>query len=129
MFFLRISFLIILCAILTPGCKKDSSDQQCQKLKDGMAANNTETVKTVITQFINQLPSNSYTQNNLNYLASSLSGQCTISAKVLCFDCILTLPGQSEIRLSFIFSPSLVEKTIDISYSPDNKMKVVNMHE
>jgi hypothetical protein len=125
----RISFVLVLFAMLTIGCKKHSSGSLCETLREGMIANNPEQVKSAITLLINKLPSKLYTESNLNLLASLLSGQCTVTANVFCFDCIKTLPSQTEIRLSFTSSGSTVTKTIDISYSPDNKMTVVSMHE
>ena len=122
----RIYFVTVLLIVLVSGCKKQSSPA-CEKLKESIATNNTEEVKSRITQFIYSLPSTDYTAQNLNHLAASLS-QCNISADVLCFDCIQTLPSESEIRISFNSSGTMVTKTIDISYSPGNKMKVVNMH-
>lgn len=123
----RISSVLVLSVVLMTACKKHSSES-CEKLKTAIATNNTQDVKGMIGQFINRLPSNDYTAQNLNNLAASLS-QCDISATVLCFDCIDTYPGQSEIRLSFTSSGSVIDKTIDVSHSPsDNKMKVVNMH-
>lgn len=125
----RLFLLILIIFFTTIGCKKDSLTPECQKLKDAMALNNRETVKSIILEFIGSLPSQEYTQQNLNALAESLTSQCTISAEVLCFDCIDTLPGQSEIKVSFISSGTLTHKIIDISYSPDNTMKFLNMHE
>jgi hypothetical protein len=122
----RFAFVMLLFTILPTGCKKQSSPV-CEKLKESIATNNTEDAKSLITQFINRLPSADYAAQNLDNLAASLS-QCSISATVLCFDCIQTLPSQSEIRLSFNSSGAAIAKTFDISYTPDNKMKVVNMH-
>jgi hypothetical protein len=127
--YLRIlSFVVSFVATLS-GCKKDISTQECQKLKDGMVLNNTEEVKTVITQFINHLPSKTHTQQNVENLAASISANCAISAQVLCFGCIKTLPEQSEIRLSFMSSGTSIQKTIDISYTPDNEIRFVHMHD
>lgn len=129
MLYRRLSLVVIFISFLAVGCKKHSSESLCNKLQAGMITNSKEEVKSIISLFINNLPSNIYTESNLNLLAGSLSGQCNISANVLCFDCIKTLPSQTEIRLSFTSSGSTVVKTIDISYSPDNKMRVVNMHD
>ena len=54
---------------------------------------------------------------------------CTMNASALCFDCIQTLPSQSEIRISFDNGASTVEKTIDISYNSNNKMIFYNLHD
>lgn len=93
-----------------------------------MAADNVQEVIKLISKKVEQLSSQNYTQENLTNLAASLSNECDISVQVLCFSCIQTLPEQSEIRLSFNDSGSPVAKTIDISYTPDNKIKIVNMH-
>ena len=47
----------------------------------------------------------------------------------ICFDCIKTLPSQSEIRVSYFGINGPVEKTIDIVYTTNNKMVFHNMHE
>ena len=111
------------------GCSKDSLDSECQRLKDRMTVNDTESVKAIITTYINMLPSKNYDQQNLEVLSASISNNCGISAVVLCFDCIDTLPEQSEIKVSFIFFGNTIQRIIDISYSANNEMKIVNMHE
>lgn len=121
--------LFMILVLLIAGCSKDLTAGQCQELKQGIVANDLEKVRMKITQTIIALPSQEYTEQNLNALAAALSGECGLFAKVLCFSCIETLPEQSEIRVSFEYSGSVVNKTIDISYSPDNKMRFVNLHE
>jgi hypothetical protein len=128
MLYNRLLMAITIMAILSLGCKKDFSTRKCEQLKTEMAADNVQEVIKLVTEKVNQLASQNYTRENLNTLATSLSGDCGISATVLCFGCIQTLPEQSEIRLSFNSSGSLVAKTIDISYTPDNKIKIINMH-
>ena len=119
---------ITIVSILSLGCKKDFSNRKCQQLKDEMAADNVQEVIKLVAKKVDQLSSQNYTQENLTTLAASLASECGISAQVLCFNCIQTLPGQSEIRFSFNDSGSLIARTIDISYTPDNKIKIVNMH-
>ena|SRR5258706_3453309 len=125
-----IGLALVLSATFLTGCKKDSTRQLCQELQHGMTTNNFNEVNTAITLFIVKLPSNNYSRENLNALAAYLSGQCSISAQVLCFDCIQTLPPQSEIRLSFTSPGTQTSRTIDISHAPgDTKIKMLNMHE
>ena len=125
----RIFTGIVLVVILSAGCKKNSQYLVCDMLKEGMITDNTGEVKSVITLFITRLPGKTHTQINLELLASYI-GQCNISAEVLCFNCIYTYPGQSEIRLSFTSEGSTVEKTLDISNSPDDSnMKMLSMHD
>ena len=113
------------------GCKKDSPQQRCKDLTNAIAVNDLETVKTIITKYIDQLSSKTHTEENLQKLVQSLSGKCSITAKTLCYNCIYTFPGQSEIRISFISGGTTIEKTIDISSisTTNENMKFVSMHE
>ena len=120
---------ITISVILSLGCKKDFSDRQCQQLKDEMIADNKQEVIKLLTEKINQLPSKIYTEENLNKLATAISDECTITTQVLCFSCIQTLPEQSEIRLSFTQAGTTTAKTIDVSYTPNNEIKIVSMHD
>ena len=85
----------------------------------------------MVTTAISSLPSKAHTQQNLQALASALSNKCGLTAKVLCYSCIYTLPEQSEIRISIPDGINIVNKTIDISStSISNKtMKFVGMHD
>ena len=129
MLYQRLFFVLFLFSIIIMGCKKDISKKECQQLKEALQSDNTEAAKTIITHFINNLPSKNYTQQNLDKLAASLSGECTLTARVLCFSCIKTLPEQTEIRISAIIQGTQLYKTIDISYSPGNMIEFVNMHD
>ena len=120
---------IIISVILSLGCKKDLSDRQCQQLKDEMISDNKPEVIKLLTEKVNKLPSKIYTEENLNKLATSISDECGITTQVLCFSCIQTLPEQSEIKLSFTQAGTNIAKTIDISYTPNNQIKIVNIHD
>jgi hypothetical protein len=125
-----IPLVFFLFSLVLLGCKKDSSDLRCQELKQAMNENNVTSVKSLITDIIKTLPSDIYSEQSVKALAASLSNECGVSAEVLCFSCIQTLPEQTEIRLSFSFSGNIFNKIIDISYTqPTNKMKIVNMHD
>jgi hypothetical protein len=99
----------------------------CFLLMGYLINNDSEAVKSQITSMIGQLPSRQYTSENLDKLVEAISGSCRIPARVQCFNCIKTLPPQSEIVIT-LSNPS-VEKIIDISSTPSNEMKFVNMHE
>lgn len=126
---MRGTLSLLFLSILLFSCKKHKPEQDCLKLPAAISSNNIEQVKTIITLYISKLPSATYTEQNLTQLTTTISNQCAISAVVLCFDCIDTLPSQSEIRVSIVSSGSIIKKTIDITYSPDKKMKFGNMHE
>lgn len=74
-------------------------------------------MKKVINGYIASLPSQNYTKQNLNALVDAINGLCGETATMLCFDCIKTLPSQSEIRISNAGLIGPVAKTIDITYN------------
>ena len=112
-----------------PGCNKEEIVlADCQRLQHGITASDKEEVKAVITKFINNLHSQSYSQQNINDLVNSINRQCDASATVLCFDCIYTLPSQSEIRITCSTPGGPVDRTVDLSYTKDNEMVFRNLH-
>ena len=116
--------------LLLAACKKQNIGKpDCQQLQNGITTDNNEDVKKVINGFITSLPSQTYTEQNLNTLVSAINKQCGATATLLCFDCIQTLPSQSEIRMSYGSINGAVEKSIDIIYTTSNKMTFHNMHE
>lgn len=115
---------------LLPACKKQQLRKpDCQQLRNGISANNKDEVKGVINGFIAGLPSQTYTEQNLNALVDAINGQCGETATMLCFDCIQTLPSQTEIRIAYSGINGPVAKTIDIIYTANNKMTFSNLHE
>ena len=102
---------------------------KCERLKNALTTEDRESAKSIITEFIRTLPSREYTEQILKILVSSLSKQCSISTVEYCFACIQTMPGESEIRLTFTSNQSNIVRAIDISYTPDNKMEFINVHE
>ncbi len=119
----------ILSLCLLAGCRKADSDQQCLELKQAMETHDVGKAGVIISLMMAKLPSDNYTAENIEALARSISRQCAFTVTVICFDCIDTFPGQTEIRISFISGSSIVSKTIDISHAPgQQKMKFMNMH-
>jgi len=93
-----------------------------------MATNDNVTIGDIVKRFIDRMISAQYTESNMYRLADAISSNCSISTAVLCFDCIQTLPSQSEIHIKLSSSGSMIEKVIDISYNTNNKMVVQNVH-
>ncbi len=123
-----------LIAILISGqllfsCDKDEISGNCESLKDGVINNNIDKVRPAIINFINELGSQAYNNANLTALVKKISSQCNITCVVLCFDCIKTLPSQSEIRIVINSGGTTVARTIDISYSMNHTMTFRNMHD
>src|SRR5688500_16526645 len=125
--YLRPFLLLLLFACFVMGCKKSSDSPRCEEFRVNMLNNDKEAVKTTITWYIDGLPSKKYTAQNLVNLLNAIKRRCGIQGEVLCFDCIDTLPSQSEILLKF-GSPS-IQKVIDITYTSANEMRFANMHE
>lgn len=126
----QLYFFLLAALLAVSSCKKNGiSEQKCSELKKGILADDKAVVGKHVNALIHNLPSSINTQENLNRLAQALSSQCDIIATVLCFNCIETLPAQSEIRLSFSAPGATVSRTMDISYTSDNRMVFSSLHE
>ena len=121
-----ICFAILLGSI---SCRKEITNEDCERIKSGMLANNKDAVKTVINKFITRLSSETYTEENINKLTSMIDQECDLTCILLCFDCIKTLPSQTEIRISFSQSGSTVSKTLDLTYNSSDRIVFGNMHD
>jgi hypothetical protein len=121
----------IFMTLLFMACKKQNTvTDNCTTLKQGMMASDIASVNTTITNYINMLPSAIYTEQNLQALAGAIrGGSCNITATIDCFDCIKTLPSQTEIQLSFSNGSTIVSKTIDITYTANNVIRFNTMHD
>ena len=98
--YLSLLAIAMLFAVLS--CRREqivASD--CMELQNGVTNSNVEQVKTVITKFIRNLPSQDYTEENINKLVTVIEEQCSASVSLLCYDCIKTLPSQTEIRIGY----------------------------
>lgn len=121
--------ILVVFSLLVSGCSKNGLEGNCQKLKSAMINGNKDQARSAINDIISQLPNQNNTSQNLDRLAREIDVECDIDAEVLCFDCVKTLPSQSEIKLSFQSGSTTVNKIIDITYNSNNKMKFSNMHE
>lgn len=121
-----LSFIIITLLI---SCRRNTLNDNCESLKDGMVANEVAAVQTAINNFIAGLPDKHYSETNIRALANRISLECNVTVEVLCFDCIQTLPSQSEIKISFNSGGGVMAKCIDLSYNADNKMTYRGMHD
>ena len=121
--------VILICGQLFFSCDKDEISGNCESLADGILNNNIDKVRPAVTDFIDGLASKEYNAANLAALVQKISSQCNTSCVILCFDCIDTLPSQSEIRIVMYSGGTTVARTIDISYSTNNMMTFRNMHD
>ena len=129
--FMRILFLFVCLLVLTSCEKEQETSTKCRELQDAFFSGDEAKVKEVVTKAIYTLPSKTHTEQNLTALAASIINKCDITAKVLCFKCIKTLPEQSEIRLSITDVTRVLNKTIVISATSitNETMKFVAIHD
>jgi len=120
-------FLVLLVLFSFTSCKKEHSSS-CQDLKQAAVNNNMDRLKEIVISYISSLPSPKYTQPNLDQLAQVIS-QCDIKASVSCFDCVKTLPSQTEMGLIFSYNGTQTQKIIDFSYSDNNEIVVLRVHD
>jgi len=106
-------------------CKKDNGT--CEDLKIAASSNEVAKVGSIITAYIASLPSQTYNEQNIQVLTERIS-RCDISSSIFCFDCVQTLPSQTEISLNFVYNGTSVQRVIDLSYSTDNKIVFRNLH-
>src|SRR6185436_19579125 len=118
-----------ICAQLIFSCDKDRVSGRCETLQEGVLNNNIDKARSAINSFIDRLESKQYNETNLTVLVQKISSQCNVSCTMLCFNCIRTLPGQTEIRITINSGGTTVAKTIDLSYSPNNTIVFVYMHD
>ena len=109
-------------------CKKENTNSaNCEVLKNALVINNETDIETQVNRIIQSLPDKSYSAQNLEKLVQKMKA-CGIDSEQLCFDCIQTLPSQSEIRIQLQVNGTTVERLMDISYTPSNTMVFHNIH-
>ena len=121
-------FVLFVLLVLLSACRKDSIDRSCTNLQQELSASNKNKVEIEVNRIIQSLPSQDYTQENFEKLVNLIAGKCNIVVTGKCFDCIQTLPSQSEIYIS-LDSVRMINKVVDISYTTDNRMKFHNLHD
>ena len=127
--FMRYLALALLMATLTfylASCKKQAllNSCDCHDLKQGLLTNDTKRVAKSLENILT-----SYSETNLHQLAVTITDRCTIPATVDCFNCIKTNPPQTEIVFSLLQAGNTIQKRLGISYAPDNKMRILNVHD
>ena len=105
-------------------CKKELNNSDCDNLRNGLLMNDTKLVTKSIGSLLTL-----YSEGNLDELASKITDRCNIPATADCFNCIKTNPPQTEMIFSLVQAGATIQKRLDISYTPDNKMKILNVHD
>lgn len=121
--------LLLSFALTFFSCEKDHAGNRCERLADGIVANNVDEVKAAVNNAIDKLHNKEHTAANLSSLATLLSSRCGLRVEVLCVGCIYTDPAQSEIRISANSAGTSITKVIDITYTASNIMVFRSMHD
>jgi hypothetical protein len=124
--YLRLVLLLASITFYLASCKKEAlnSSCNCNDLREGLLTNDTKRVAKSLESMLT-----SYSESNLNELAATITDHCNIPATVDCFNCIKTNPPQTEIVFALAQAANTVQKRLDISYAPDNKMRILNVHD
>ena len=129
---IRLYIPILFVAVSLFACRKDKElrSGSCQQLYAAAMNMDIQQAREAITNYIAGLPSQAYTEANLVKLVQAInSGLCTGTASLFCFDCIQTLPAQSEIFLSLGPGGIHGQAVIDISSDGANNMVFRNLHQ
>ncbi|MFN8246768.1 MAG: hypothetical protein U0T56_10335 [Ferruginibacter sp.] len=101
----------------------------CEQMEQAVLRYNTDELRMSLLQLIPDFTMIPYNRQNLESLAATLSRQCFISADLACFDCIKTLPPQSEIRFKWNRIGTGYTKIIDLCANPNQTIRLVAIHD
>jgi hypothetical protein len=120
-----LGFLIVTAA----SCQKDEMQPaNCDKLQQAILAGNPNEVEIEINRISESLAATPDSQAGLDELNKAISAQCKVGAVTFCYNCIETLPAQSEIKISVSGGGTQKNKIIDIIRSGD-KFVFAGMHD
>lgn len=125
----RLYFPAILLLLAITACTKDDMQPaSSDKLQLAILAGNPDNVETEINKVCSSLTAGTDSENLLNELSKAILSQCKVNAVVLCYNCISTMPAQSEIKISVNYHGLQKDKIIDITRS-GNKYIFAGMHD
>ena len=136
------SFILLVVLLLfshLSSCKKilDSNYYQIdsKNLQNGIINNNSEIVCTEITKLLLDLKAKPSKEDkfgqedNMNSLIYRINTNCDkVTAELICYACIKTLPPQSELKLSTDSSGVEVAIVLDILTPDDDILSCVRIH-
>ncbi|MFN4312910.1 MAG: hypothetical protein ACK4E0_01360 [Chitinophagaceae bacterium] len=131
---LRYASIFLTCLLLA-ACSRDESDVNgfsCAELQAAVVSNDLAMMKRVVEPLMASLsrPSSfAHGQNQLETVAAFLNECASTEASLLCFECIYTLPAQSEILIKVQTGSGSLSKVVDISRDKNGVLRVVNIHD
>src|SRR5438128_12370196 len=99
----RLYLPAILFLLAVSACRKDDMQTvSTDKLQKAILAGNPDEVETQINNVCtsSQMHVTNNSEESLNQLAESISNAFKVDAAVVCYNCIKTLPEESEIKIS-----------------------------
>jgi hypothetical protein len=128
---------LALATLLTfSACKKDTArTESCEALKAGILTNDINLVDQEFEKLLAPYVPNPTAQDtyghkaNIENLVAQLNGECGFTARMDCYNCIKTLPPQSEIHLTVTDGFTSVQQVIDLSYGSNKRLIFSNMHD
>jgi len=125
----RLYLPAILLLLTFSACTKDDMQPaNGDKLQRAILAGNPDDVETEINKVCASISQSADSENALNDLSNAIISQCKVNAAILCYNCISTLPAQSEIKISINYQGFQKNKVIDITKS-GNRFLFAGMHD
>lgn len=120
--------------IFLAACSRDdeANSFSCSELHLAIVENDLPAVKRVLEPLMASLgvPANAAAGTGQLSSVVEFVNECpTLDARLLCFECIQTLPAQSEIELTVHAGITNVIKIIDIQRDRNGVLRVVNVHD
>ena len=98
----------------------------CESLRTGLLNKDVTLVKNSLGNLLNM----KYSQENLNKLANTIAQNCDIAIEYACFNCVQTLPPQSEIGLAFLDNGGdSTIRILNLAASEDSSIKLLSVQQ
>lgn len=123
------TLLMALMLLLSFSCQKEremvfEGALNCSELREALYSADPERLKRTINPILNQ---NKKEQDNFGQLQKELDGCPDISVLEFCYQCIYTLPVQSEIKL--LVEVNGVKKEVSIDFQSENdRLTLLRVH-
>jgi len=117
---------LILVAFLFTDCSKDPKRPKpdCDGMEQGLLNNNVSLIEDALGNYLAM----DYSKENLNALADTLTRSCDVKASLFCYNCIYTLPPQSEIYFALVDNAGdSTARVLDVTSDVNNKIKLVRV--
>jgi len=120
-----IILLVIFISLFFIGCNKDSEDsEQPNTFMEDLHAKDAEKANAQIQTLLKP-----YSETNMQSFANSLSARYPLTIVIICYDCVLTIPRFTEIKIEYTYSGVKEQRYLDILPDRNKKMYLAAVHE